>query len=528
MKISLRPLDPLHLLALVLVLLPVLLIFALGLHWLWQADTRWYWIAAFAVSMLAGYALQALLARRQRRLLDEAVTGPNPDWPPAADEVWQRVEALADGIEPDEWPLDDATRLVALGRRALETVARAYHPHAERPLLELTVPHTLLIIERASRDLREDISGHVPFSHRLTIGDVLRMRRWKAFAERLVDVYRAGRLVVNPLQALIGEAKKHLLGRSFGLARVELHRWLLRSFVRKVGYYAIDLYSGRLPLDETMPHEARTDASQADRAAADERAAAVAAEPLRIVVLGRANAGKSSLVNALFGRLAVATDILPDTTRTVTPLALVREGLTEALVFDTPGCDTALFDPDALVATARDADLVVWVSPVHRPDRDVERRCLDALRTAQAADAGRRAPPPLVVAASHIDQLRPAAEWQPPYDLAEPHGAKAANIRAAVAALAAELDVALEQVVPVCLADGRIYNVDDALWASILDQQRAALRSRLLRCLDARRRREDWSLLRRQLLGAGRVLRALPERLRQAYRMRGERVGRDE
>lgn len=513
MKALLRTLDPLHVLALALVLMPMMLIFALGLHWLWQAEARWYWLAGFAVSMLAGYALQAVLARRQRSALDAAATTANPDWPTAADEAWRRVEALADGIEPEDWPLDDATRLVALGRNALETVARAYHPDAERPLLELTVPHTLLIIERASRDLRADIAGHVPLSHRLTIGDVLRMRRWKASAERLFNVYRAGRLAVNPLEALIGEAKRHLLGRSVGLARVELQRWLLQSFVRKVGYYAIDLYSGRLPLDDATPAELRTAASQADL---DTATAAAPREPLRIVVLGCANAGKSSLVNALFGRLAVATDVLPDTTRAVTPLALARDGLTEALIFDTPGCDTARFDRDALLATAREADLILWVSAVHRPDRDTERHCLDALR-AQWAALGARRPPPLLVAASHIDQLRPAAEWQPPYDLAAPRGAKAANIRAAVAALADELDVPLAHVVPVCLAEGRLYNVDDALWASVLDQQHAALRSRLLRCLEARRRAEDWALLRRQLLATGRFLRDLPERLRRTY-----------
>jgi predicted GTPase len=515
MKDLLRVLHPLHVLAFLLLLLPLLLVFALGLHWLWQAGTRWYWLAGFAASMLAGYALQAVLARRQRGLLEAAATTANPDWPAAADEAWRRVEALADGVEPQDWPLDDATRLVALGRAALETVARAYHPQAERPLLELTVPHTLLIIERASRDLRADIAGQVPFSHRLTIGDVLRMRRWKASAERLFDVYRAGRLVVNPLEALIGEAKKHLLGRSFGLARIELHRWLLRSFVRKVGYYAIDLYSGRLPLDDATPSDTRTAASQADAAAAA-RAADAPREPLRIVVLGCANAGKSSLVNALFGRLAVATDVLADTTRAVTPRALVRDGLTEALIFDTPGCDTARFDRDALLATAREADLILWVSAVHRPARDTERRCLDALRAEWSARQARR-PPPLLVVASHIDQLRPAAEWQPPYDLATPRGAKAATIRAAVAALAAELDVPLAHVVPVCLAEGRVYNVDDALWASVLDQQQAALKSRLLRCLEARRRSEDWALLRHQLLATGRFVRDLPERLWQAY-----------
>jgi hypothetical protein len=40
-----------------------------------------------------------------------------------------------------------------------------------------------------------------------------------------------------------------------------------------------------------------------------------------------------------------------------------------------------------------------------------------------------------------------------------------------------------------------------------------------MRCLDARKRAEDWVLLRRQMAGAGRFLRDLPEIL-------GKRTGR--
>ena len=93
----------------------------------------------------------------------------------------------------------------------------------------------------------------------------------------------------------------------------ELHRWLLREYVRKVGFYAIALYSGQLTLADAEPTVTATPLSRRDlkRAAA---AVAPVAEPLRIVVLGRSNAGKSSLINALFGKLTAKFDVLPDTT----------------------------------------------------------------------------------------------------------------------------------------------------------------------------------------------------------------------
>jgi hypothetical protein len=60
--------------------------------------------------------------------------------------------------------------------------------------------------------------------------------------------------------------------------------------------------------------------------------------------------------------------------------------------------------------------------------------------------------------------------------------------------------------------EGRVYNVDDALWAAILSQQEEAFRSRLLRCMDEQKKAENWMLLRRQMLSAGRFLKDLPDR----------------
>lgn len=69
---------------------------------------------------------------------------------------------------------------------------------------------------------------------------------------------------------------------------------------------------------------------------------------------------------------------------------------------------------------------------------------------------------------------------------------------------------------PLCPAARRTAHRHPALrpvaLAAILDRLDAAQRSRLLRCQDARKREENWSLVRRQLANAGRFLLALPER----------------
>ncbi len=509
MKKSLRHIDPLRLVVFILLILPVLALLGFGVLWLWQSDHLLYWLIAMALCGGVGYGLQQWLVRRERQLLTDAATEPNPDWPPSADAVWQQVEALAQTCNPEDWPLEDGTWVLKLGQKTLETVAHSYHPDVEEPLLELTLPHTLLIIERASRDLRRDIAEKIPFSNRLTIGDWFRIQRWKAKAEQLFNIYRAGRMIINPVNALLSEVWQHLRERSFEQAGNELHRWFLRAYVCKVGYYAIDLYSGRLSLIDEELITSPTPLSKADLSQTEETAKTTI-EPLRILVLGRSNAGKSSLINALFGELRTATDVLPDTTEALRPFALWREGLTQALIFDSPGCDSPLFDNKQMLASAENADLILWVSPANRPDRQIERDCLDALRAFQAARMDRR-PPPLLVVVSFIDRLRPVNEWQPPYDLVHPLSVKACNITAAVRAIATDLAVLVEQVIPVCLLDGKVYNVDDTLWSAILAHQDQALRVRLMRCLDARKRAEDWVMLRRQLASAGRFLLDLPE-----------------
>jgi hypothetical protein len=84
---------------------------------------------------------------------------------------------------------------------------------------------------------------------------------------------------------------------------------------------------------------------------------------------------------------------------------------------------------------------------------------------------------------THIDELRPASEWTPPYDVAAPAIAKAHAIRAAIDSAAAALAQPAEAIVPVAMPPGREpYNID-ALWARIaveIDQAKLVQLDRLL------------------------------------------------
>src|SRR5262249_23260881 len=76
-------------------------------------------------------------------------------------------------------------------------------------------------------------------------------------------------------------------------------------------------------------------------------------------------------------------------------------------------------------------------------------------------------PPPIILALTHVDELRPASEWTPPYDIAAPTGPKARSISAAIKSVADTLNLQPDVIVPVALPRGREpYNIE-ALWIRI-------------------------------------------------------------
>jgi predicted GTPase len=179
------------------------------------------------------------------------------------------------------------------------------------------------------------------------------------------------------------------------------------------------------------------------------------------------NAGKSSLLNALAQETRSAVGPLPTTSRAA-EYCIELEGRPAVSLVDMPGLMPGLGDstPPELLAQAERADLVVWVVSAVQTARGPDRQSLDDLRAWATAQLARRTPP-VVLALTHIDELRPANEWTPPYDIAAPAGPKARSIRAAMDAVARALDMPADAIVPVAMPPGREpYNLD-ALWGRL-------------------------------------------------------------
>lgn len=473
--------------------LPLLILVPFGWLWLWQNGYVLYWLASALVISLAAAGLRTWLVQRlQSELAVGAAVNTGADslaGSPRESAARAAVERLAAEVDPAR--ITSRDDLVKLGVETVEAVARHMHPDIENPVWAFTVPEALTLVERVSRRLRPLVVENVPLGDRLTVGQVIRLYEWRGVVDvayRAYDIWRVVRLM-NPVSAATQEIRERLSKSMYEGLRQELAKRLAGAYVREVGLAAIDLYSGRL-------------AVPASEAAIGDAATVDADTPLRLLVAGQSGSGKSSLVNALAEEVAAATDALP-VTKGFTAYEVQREGMPMVALVDSPGVKR-IEDVGEISQKAAECDLVLWVAAADRPDRAPDKAGLEALRRHFVGEAGRPAPP-VVLVLTHVDRLRPFQEWSPPYNLNEPDGAKARSIRDAVAAASEDLGIASERIVPVCVSRERgVYNVD-LVWAELAAALPAAKSAQLMRRIAGARKGVDWRRLLGQAVGAGRL-----------------------
>jgi len=456
------------------VTLPWLALLALGTLWLWQRGYVWVWAILAAAFGLLAWPLTRLVRRRNNTEMRAALgerTEPSTAWNTGEREAWSGVQAIADATAPLSFI--DVDPLLAKARQVVEAVAKRLHPETQTPWAQFTLPDVLLLTERVSQDLRREALRTIPGVRFIKIDHVLRV---KEMVERYgpkwtvgYNLWRVVRGVWNPTSAIAREISGVFDVKVATVLSDGLRRQLTQEFVLKIGRAAIELYSGRLALSEEELRLAR----ERDKAPVPAELA-----PVRILLVGQVNAGKSSLVNALAQESRCAVGPLP-TTAYAAEYELTLKGRPAVLLVDMPGLGDG--SRQELRAQAERADLVLWVASATQPARGTDRQALDHYRAWAGKQLARR-PPCVVLALTHIDELRPANEWAPPYDLARPAGPKARNILAAIHSVGRTLDLSDGAIVPVAMPpDRKPYNLD-ALWARIavdLDDARLVQLDRL-------------------------------------------------
>jgi len=447
------------------VALPWLCLAALGAVWLWQSGhVRVFAIAAGVLGLLT-WPLSRLVRRRaneEARLALGDLAEPSRSWHVVEREAWADVLARADATAP--FAFTEIEPLLASARDIVEVVARRLHPEAHTAWAQFSLPEFLLLAERLCRDVRREALRHIPGVRAIRLSHLLWVRRQNTRYGPIArtgwrvgfGLWRIARGALNPVQAVGQETSGIFTEKTARVLSYRLRAYATRLLILEIGRAAIELYAGRLALSDEEVRFAR------------ERDMADVADPLapvRIILVGQVNAGKSSLVNALAQEIRCAVGPLPVTSRAAEYL-LELEGHPSVTLVDMPGLDEGAGSASELRAQAERADLILWIASATQPARGPDRKLLDDVRASAGAQLARR-PPPVLLALTHIDELRPAAEWAPPYDIIAPIGPKAQAIRAAMNAVARALDLPIDTIVPVAMPPGREpYNLD-ALWGRI-------------------------------------------------------------
>ncbi len=363
----------------------------------------------------------------------------------------------------------------------LDTVARQYHPQAERPVLQVPVAHIAALVELVARDFRQTFSGSVPWGKTVTPEQLL---WWKAKGELgwkigayLWQVNRVRRLCMRPATALVQEVQDHWGQNMATKSLVGLKAWAIDYCVTKAGDYAIQLYSGGfVAADEYRP-----------RISAGVEAMPFDQEPLQVLVLGQVKAGKSSLINALLGQQRAPVDTLPATDN-VDLYECQPEGLPSVILRDTPGYGAAADHEDAfsrLRPEIEESDLLLLVCTARSAARQADRALLRKMHAFYGADP-KRMKPPVVCILTHVDTV-------PDHLAAE-----------AVEAVAADLGLSAGQIAAVCVEWGRLANLEGLLSALRLPLPEAE-RLKIARCIRQIRKEQDEDKILRQIVGGLRL-----------------------
>ena len=492
--------------------LPMLVFGATGALWLYEH----HWLKWVGLAFLCGEVLCLWLVRRwshtDAALLPQPSAVLPPTFAPRDEAAWTLVQEYLERIEHGDIRFEGLEQFLSLGREMLERIAAHYNPDKREPLLAIPVPLLFRALEETAHDLAQ-ATAMLPLAHRITIGDAVRGYR---LHQKILPAYNVYRLLYPLLNWHNALFQRLVTDRLFDLTKQTLNQWLLKWYVDRVGYHAIELYSGKLLL--TRQFDLSAPPLLAETAEKLALSQTVTAEPLRILILGQLKAGKSSLVNALFGTTPAATDVLPMTAR-VTSYVLDRPDLGGTTIISDMG---GYEDPnvprerlEAALAEAQRADLLLLVISAVNAAREPDRHLLSQLRDQFATQPALR-PPPVVVVLTHIDVLRPHREWTPPYNIVSPDSTKAQSIRGALHAVSTDLRLPPELIVPVCLLPERLYNVEEALVPLLVQVLPDAKRTLLLRSLKTLRQQEAWELLGHQARAAGRLLATQREVLKKA------------
>ncbi len=499
---------------------PVLFLLGAGAYHLWVSGYAFIAWWPMALCFLAAYGLAWHWTRRRKTLMlpKKLIEAPNY-WTERDRDAWALVQSYSESVAPlgaDD--LSDMTRYAADAKVLVERVAGVYRPGAKDPFGHLTLPEILACAELVAADLAQLVDKYVPGSHALSVNNFKQVKQAVDWYERGRNLYWVFSAILDPVRAGAQIfATKAGLQTTLKQVQSNVLTWFYTTYLQELGRYLIELNSGRLRVgvkryrelleNKQAPPTADTGAPEVtvvpDPEATGPR---METDPNRITIaiVGPVKAGKSSLVNAIFGEQKAGVASTP-LTLSATRYDLHPDGFVPLSLIDTAGFGYQGAG-DADVAAAAEvfakSDIAMLVVPARSAARKPEVEFLERVRALFAKKPELKLPP-VVLVLSHIDGLSPAMEWAPPYDWKAGTRPKEESIRDAVEAAREQFVRGIVTVVPVCSAHDREYGVKDELLPTLAAQLDDARGVQLLRILHAEAGADKTRKVINQALNAG-------------------------
>ncbi|CAH7023241.1 GTP-binding protein [Vibrio chagasii] len=350
--------------------------------------------------------------------IDDALVKASNEWSQAELSIWNDSkhyvrQQLVDDIE---WGNLDQT-----GLQVLEFVAKKFGKKS----LDFSIPEGLKLFEEVSRRYKVVVNEHIPGIEYLKVSYIKAgYEAYDKYGELGQKIFKAAiwgnhlkNLYLNPLKVISDLGREQATASMTKGVVDDMQYAAKQALLDEVAAVAIDLYSGRFSIeDEALKASGVSEV--------DEKRFAHELEPVRIVLVGQTSSGKSSIINALKEEMVAEVDVLPSTDSSTVYNAFVDDN--DVRVVDLQGLDGNAKTEAVMLKEMTQADVVLWVLKANQSARELDKQLKDKFDAFYDDPKNiSRKQPIVITVVNQVDRLKPAEEWQPPYDLDNPTSAKA-------------------------------------------------------------------------------------------------------